>query len=77
MAVKSHSCPSWCFQWLSLVDQIGFLNSGNVDIVAVEETQQFSDSYAIPLAFHCISRRQLAGDGVKTGPGFILISPAH
>ena len=43
MAVKSHSCPSTCFQQLSLVGQLGFLDSGNVDIVAdVEESQQFS-----------------------------------
>ena len=31
----------------------------------------------IPFAFHCISRRQLVGVGVETGPGFIWISPAH
>ena len=31
----------------------------------------------IPFAFHCISRRQLVGAGVETGPGFIYISPAH
>ena len=39
-AVKSHSCPSWRFQRLSLVGQLGFLDSG---IVAVEESQLFSD----------------------------------
>ena len=43
MAVKSHSCTSWRFQQLGLVGQIGFLDIGNVDIVAVEESQQFSD----------------------------------
>ena len=43
MAVKSHSCPSWHFQCLILVGQLGFLDSGNVDIVDVEEGQQFSD----------------------------------
>ena len=43
MAVKSHSCLSWHFQWLSLVGQLGYLDSGNVDIVAVEESHQFSD----------------------------------
>ena len=43
MAVKSHSCPSMCFQQLGLVGQLGFLDSGNVDIVAVEESQQSSD----------------------------------
>ena len=32
-----------------------------VDIVAVEESQQFSDFPLIPFAFHCISRRQLVG----------------
>ena len=31
----------------------------------------------IPLAFHCISRRQLVGVGVETGPGIISISPSH
>ena len=31
----------------------------------------------IPLAFHCISHRQLVGDVVESGPGFISISPAH
>ena len=31
----------------------------------------------IPLVFHCISRRELVGVGVKSVPGFILISPAH
>ena len=30
----------------------------------------------IPLAFHCISRRQLVCVGVETGPGFISISLA-
>ena len=46
MAVKSHSCPSWRFQRLSPVDQLGFMDSGNADIVAVEESQQFSNSAA-------------------------------
>ena len=31
----------------------------------------------IPLAFHCISRKQLVCVGVLTGQGFISISPAH
>ena len=31
----------------------------------------------IPFVFHCISRRQLVGVGVETGPGLISISPAH
>ena len=31
----------------------------------------------IPFVFHRISRRQLVGVGVETGPGFILISPTH
>ena len=38
---------------LNLVGQLGFLDSGNVDIVAVEEGQQFSyfpaDSVRVPL----------------------------
>ena len=42
MAVNSHSCPSWHFKRLSLVGKLGFLDSGNIDIVAVEESQQFS-----------------------------------
>ena len=43
MAAKSHSCPSLRFKRLRLVGQPGFLDSGNFDIVAVEESQQFSD----------------------------------
>ena len=31
----------------------------------------------IPFALHCISRRQLFGVGVESGPGIISISPAH
>ena len=31
----------------------------------------------IPFAFDCISRIQLVGVGVESGPGFISISPAH
>ena len=42
VTVKLHSDPSWRFQRLSLVGQRGFLDSGNVDIVDVEESQQFS-----------------------------------
>ena len=77
MVVKTHSFPSWRFQRLSLVGQLGFLDSGNVDIVAVEESQQFSDFSVIPFAFHCIRRRQLVGAGVVTGPEVISILPAH
>ena len=51
--VKSHSCPSWRFRLLRLVGQLAFLDSGNVVIVAVEESQQFSDfsadSVRVPL----------------------------
>ena len=46
MAVKSHSCQSWRFQRLSLVGQLGFLARDNVDIVAVEESQQLGDFFA-------------------------------
>ena len=46
VAVKSHSCQSWRYKRLSLVGQIGFLDSSNVDVAAVEESQQFSDSSA-------------------------------
>ena len=35
--VKPHSCPLCCFQQLSLVGLLGFLDSGNVDIVAPDE----------------------------------------
>ena len=53
MAVKSYSCSSWHFKLLSLVGQLAFLDSDNVDIVAVEESQQFSnfiaDSVRVPL----------------------------
>ena len=53
MAVMSHSCSSWRFQRLSFVGQLGFLDSGNVNIVVVEEIQQFSgfsaDSVRVPL----------------------------
>ena len=61
MAVKSHSCPSWRHKLLIFVGQLGFLDSGNADSVAVEESQQFSYFLLIPFAFHCISRRQLVG----------------
>ena len=46
MGVKSHSCLSWRFQRISLVGQLGFLDSGSVGIVAAEESQQFSDFVA-------------------------------
>ena len=38
----SHSCPSWRFMRFSLVGQLGFLDSGNFDIVSVDESQQLS-----------------------------------
>ena len=62
---------------LRLVGQLGFLDSGNVDNVAVYESQQLSDFSADSFAFYCISRRQLVGVDVETGPGLISISPAH
>ena len=71
MAVKSHSCPSWRFKRLSIVGQLCFLDSANVDIVAVEEVSSSVIFPLISFAFHCISRRQLVGVGVETGPGFI------
>ena len=75
MAVKSHSCPSWRIKRLRLFGQLGFLDSGNVDIVAVEESQKCSYFYAysvrVPL------HQTLVGVGVETGPGVIWISPAH
>ena len=43
MAVKSPSFSSRRSQRLSLVGQRGFSDSGNVDIVSVEESQQISD----------------------------------
>ena len=42
--------------------------------------RKVSGSVIFPLiqfAFHCISRRQLVGVVVETGPGFISISLAH
>ena len=78
MVVKTHSCPSWRFQRLSLVIQLDFLESGNVDIVAVEQSQQFSDFSADSICVpSVICRRQLVGVGVESGPGFISMSPAH
>ena len=77
VAVKSHRCPSWSFQRLSLVGQLGFMDSGNVDIVAVVESQQISDFSADSVRIHCISRKRLVGVGVESGQGFISISPAH
>ena len=77
MAVKSHSCPSWRLKRLSLVGQIGFLVSGNVDFVTMEEIQQFRDFAADTVRVHCISRRQLVCVGADYGPGFISISTAH
>ena len=38
-----NSCLTWCFHRLSLVGQLGFMDSGNVYIVAVEERKPFSD----------------------------------
>ena len=43
VTVMSYRCPSWHFQRLSLVGLFGFMD---VDIVAVEESQQFGDSSA-------------------------------
>ena len=43
MVIKSHSCQSRRLQQFSHVGQLGFLDSGNVDIVAAEESQQISD----------------------------------
>ena len=60
-----------------LVLLVSLFDSGNVDIVAVEESQQVSDFSVDSFVPHCISRRQLVGIGVESGPGFILISPTH
>ena len=50
---RSSRTPSCRFNRLKLDDQLGFLDSGNVDIVAVEESHQFSDfsadSVRVPL----------------------------
>ena len=43
MAVKSLSLSSRHFQRLCLIGLPGFWDGGNVDIVSVEECQQFSD----------------------------------
>ena len=51
--VKSHSCLSWRSKRLNFVGQLGFFDSGNVDIVAMEKSQQFSyfsvESVRVPL----------------------------
>ena len=48
------------------------MDSGHVDIVAVEESQQFSDfsadSVRVPL------NQRLVDVGVKTGPGFTFVT---
>ena len=51
--------------------------SFSIDIVDEEESQQYGDFSAETFASHCISRRQLVGVSVETGPGFISISPTH
>ena len=43
VAAMSHSFPSWRYQRLSLVGQLAFLDSADIDIAAVEEGHQFSD----------------------------------
>ena len=50
MVVKSHSCILCCFQRHRLVSQLNSLDIGNVDIVAVEESQLFSDFAADSIA---------------------------
>ena len=52
VAVKSLSCPSWRFMRHKLVGQLGFLDCGNVDIIAVEEFSSSVIFSLIPLAFH-------------------------
>ena len=70
VAVKSHSCPSWRLQRLSLVGQL-------ISWIAALLTKllwwKVSSSVTFPLiafAFHCISCRQLVGVGVESGPGW-------
>ena len=50
---KRRRFPSWRQKRLRLFCQLGFLKNGNVDIVAVEESQKFSgfsaDSARVPL----------------------------
>ena len=60
----SRGCPSWCYQRHSHVGRFGFLDGGNVDVVAVEKNQQFSHFAADMFSFHCISRKQLVGVGI-------------
>ena len=77
MEVKSHSCPSWNFKRLRLAGQLGFLDSGNVDIVAVEECQQFSDFPADSFRDPLHQTKTVSGCWCRDRPGFISISPAH
>ena len=77
MAVKSNSCPSWRFQQLRLVGQLGFLDSRNVDMLLSRKVSSSVILPLIPFDVHCISRRKLVGIGVESGPGLILILPAH
>ena len=61
MAVRSRSSPSWRYKRVNLVGQLGFLDSGNAYIVAVEVTQQFSDFSADSVR---VKLHQLVGVGV-------------
>ena len=65
---------------LSGLDLLVSLVSGIAAMLTLLLWRKVSSSVIFPLipfAFHCIRSRQLVGVGVKTGPGFISISPTH
>ena len=62
---------------LILVGQFGFLEAAMLTLLLWRKVSSSVIFPPILLSFHCTSRRQLVGVGVETGPGFILISPAH
>ena len=76
VAIKLHISSAWRFQWLSLVGQLGFLDNGNVDIVAVVKSQQYCD-FSVDSARVPLCQSKTVGVGVETGPWLISISLAH
>ena len=65
---------------LSGLDLLVSLVSWTTAMLTLFMWRKLSSSVIFPqiqFPVHCISRRQLVGVGVETGPGFISISPAH
>ena len=62
---------------LSLIGQLGLLVAAMLALLLWRKVSISVIFSLIAFAFHCISRRQLVGVGVETGPECILISPAH